>query len=324
MKAAVISVPGPPEVLKIEERPQPHFGETDVLIRVKAAGLNRADLIQREGHYPAPAGAAPDIPGLEVAGVIESLGAKAKRWKSGEAVCALLPGGGYAEYVSINGAHCLPMPAGWSWTDAAALPEAVFTVWHNVFQRGKLTAGENFLVHGGSSGIGLAAIQLAHLRGAQAYATAGTDRKCRACQKAGAKRAINYRHEDFEVSLKAEGIDLILDMVGGDYAPKNLRLLRPEGRLVFINSMKGARADFDLREIMARRLTVTGSTLRSRDAAFKSALTGDVERHVWSLMETGKFLANVFKVFPLEDVVEAHRLMESSDHIGKIVLSVGA
>jgi NADPH:quinone reductase len=322
MKAAVISVPGPPDVFQIEERPQPVVGETDVLIRVKAAGVNRADLFQRQGHYPPPPGASVDIPGLEVAGVIETVGANVRQWRIGEAVCALLPGGGYAEQVSVNGGHCLPVPQGLSFAEAATLPEAVFTVWHNVFQRGRLTPGERFLVHGGSSGIGLAAIQLAHLTGTRAFATAGNEEKCRACEKAGAELAINYRDSDFETALKPDGMDVILDMVGGDYVPKNLRLLRPDGRLVFINSVNGAQAGFNVLDIMARRLTITGSTLRSRETAFKSALAADVERYVWPLIEEGTFRTNVFKVFRLDEAAEAHRLMESSRHIGKIALTI--
>jgi putative PIG3 family NAD(P)H quinone oxidoreductase len=322
MKAAVISAPGPPDVFRIEERPQPVLGEANVLIRVKAAGVNRADLIQREGHYPPPPGASVDIPGLEVAGVIESIGVNVQRWKVGEAVCALLPGGGYAEHVAVNSGHCLPVPRGLSFVEAATLPEAVFTVWHNVFQRGRLGPGERFLVHGGSSGIGLAAIQLAHLRGSLAFATAGNKEKCRACEKAGAKLAVNYRNEDFETVLKPDGLDVILDMVGGDYVAKNLRLLRPDGRLVFISAMDGTQAEFNVLDIMVRRLTITGSTLRSRETTFKSALAADVEQYVWPLIEDGKFRANVFKVFRLEEAAEAHRLMESSRHIGKIVLAV--
>jgi putative PIG3 family NAD(P)H quinone oxidoreductase len=322
MKAAVISVPGPPEVLQIEERPLPAIGDEDVLIRVKAAGVNRADVIQREGHYPPPPGVPADVPGLEIAGIVESAGAKTKRWKIDDAVCALLPGGGYAERVSVDAGHCLPVPRGWSFVDAAALPEAVFTVWHNVFQRGRLGPGEHFLVHGGTSGIGLAAIQLAHLNGARAFATAGSDEKCQACVDAGAERAINYREEDFEAALQSEGVDVILDMVGGDYVPKNLRLLRPDGRLVFIHCIKGAKADFDVRNIMMHRLTITGSTLRSRKPDFKRALAAEIERHVWPLTEGGRFRANVFASFRLDEAAEAHRLMESSRHIGKIVLTV--
>ena len=322
MKAVVIAHPGAPDVLKLEERPLPALEHSQVLIRVKAAGLNRADIIQREGKYPAPAGVSPDIPGLEVAGTIEGIGAAVHRWKVGDAVCALLAGGGYAEYVAVDAGHCLPVPAAWSFTDAAALPEATFTVWHNVFQRGRLQSGERFLVHGGTSGIGLAALQLAALRGAHAFATAGSDDKCRACEKAGAERAINYRSEDFEAVLKAEGIDVILDMIGGDYISKNIKLLRPEGRLVFINAMKGSKSEFNAQLIMSRRLTITGSTLRSREAEFKTALAAEVEKEVWPLVASRRFSANVFKVFPLSEAPEAHRLMESSQHIGKIVLEL--
>ena len=322
MKAVVISRPGPPDVLRIEDRPKPVPKATEVLIGVKAAGLNRADLIQRAGRYPAPADTPADIPGLEVAGVIDEVGAEVRRWRIGDAVCALLAGGGYAEYVAVNAGQCLPVPGGWSFTEAATLPEAVFTVWHNVFQRGGLKSGERFLVHGGSSGIGLAAIQLVRAREARAFATAGSDEKCRACELAGAERAINYRSEDFETLLKAEGLDVILDMVGGDYVAKNLRLLRPEGRLVFINAMHGARGEFNAQDIMARRITITGSTLRSRSSAFKSALAVEVEHHVWPLIEAGKFRANVFAAFRPAEAAEAHALMESSRHIGKIVLVV--
>lgn len=322
MKAVVISQPGPPDVLQLVERPTPSIGENEVLLHVKAAGVNRADLIQREGRYPAPPGVAPDILGLEVAGEVAACGSAVKRWKPGDAVCALLAGGGYADRLCVDAAHCLPIPTGWSFVDAAALPEALFTVWSNVFQRGRLQPGENFLVHGGSSGIGMAALQLAHAFGAQAFATAGSDEKCRACVAAGAERAINYRNEDFEIAFKDTGIDVILDMVGGDYVPKNLRLLRSEGRLVFINAMKGGKAELNAQQVMSRRLTITGSTLRSRESAFKAALAADVERNIWPVIDAGKFRANVFKTFPLTHAADAHRLMESSAHIGKIVLTM--
>ena len=322
MKAVVISQPGPPEVLQWQERPAPACEPENVLIQVHAAGVNRADLIQREGRYPAPAGVPGDIPGLEVAGEIVDVGRDATRWKRGDRVCALLAGGGYAEFAAVNASHCLPVPHGLSYTDAAALPEAAFTVWHNVFQRGRLEAGERLLVHGGSSGIGMAAIQLARARGARVFATAGTDAKCRACERAGAGRAINYRTEDFGDALESEGVDVILDMVGGDYTPRNLKLLRSDGRLVFINAMKGSRAEFNAHDIMSRRLTITGSTLRSRDARFKTALAAEVEQHVWPLAASGEFRASVYNVFPLQDAAEAHRLMSSSEHIGKIVLEV--
>ena len=320
MKAAVISQPGPPDVLTLAERPNPPCGPGDVLIRVKAAGVNRADVMQREGRYPAPAHVAPDIPGLEVAGVIKECGSAVQRWKVGDAVCALLAGGGYAEFAAAEAGHCLPVPRGWSFTDAAALPEALFTVWTNVFQRGRLQPGERLLVHGGSSGVGMAAIQLARVFGAKTWATAGSEEKCRACETAGVERGINYQREDFEGALKPEGVDVILDMVGGGYTEKNLRLLRPEGRLVFINAMHGGQAEFRVQDVMARRLTITGSTLRSRESAFKTALAAEVEKHVWPVLAAGKFRANVFQVFPLAEAAAAHRLLESSRHIGKIVL----
>lgn len=323
MKAMVISQPGPAEVLTLAERLLPSFVDGDVLIRIKAAGLNRADVSQREGRYPAPVHVAVDIPGLEVAGVIEKCGPGVLRWKVGDAVCALLAGGGYAEFAAVDAGHCLPVPRGLSFTDAAALPEVLFTVWNNVFQRGRLQAGERLLVHGGSSGIGMATLQLAKAFGARAWATAGSDEKCRACEAAGAERGINYQHEDFEAVLKDEGVDVVFDMVGGNYVAKNLRLLRPEGRLVFINAVKGAKAEFSIRDMMARRLTITGSSLRTRESAFKTALAAEVERHVWPLIEAGRFRANVFRVFPLADAGAAHRLMESSQHIGKIVLKCG-
>jgi NADPH2:quinone reductase len=322
MKAVKITQPGPPDVLVLGECPQPTPSDSEVLIRVHAAGVNRADVLQRKGHYPPPANVAVDIPGLEVAGVIAACGAAVGRWKVGDAVCALLAGGGYAQFAAVEAGHCLPLPRGWSFTDAAALPEAVFTVWSNVFQRGRLQAGERFLVHGGSSGIGLAAIQLASARGARTFATASSTEKCRACEEAGAERAINYRAEDFEAVLKNEGVDVILDMVGGSYVAKNLRVLRPDGRLVFIAAMEGAEAEFNVLQVMTRRLTITGSTLRSRDRAFKTALAAEVEREVWPLLAAGKFQAKVFKVFRMEDAAAAHRLMESSQHIGKIVLAI--
>jgi putative PIG3 family NAD(P)H quinone oxidoreductase len=320
MKAVVISQPGGPDVLSLVERPEPPCGAQDVLIRVKAAGVNRADVAQRQGHYPAPAGAPPDIPGLEVSGVVERCGTAVVRWKPGDAVCALLPGGGYAERVTADARHCLPVPAGLDFADAAALPEAVFTVWSNVFQRGRLLAGETFLVHGGTSGVGLAAIQLARLFGARVFATAGSEEKCRACETAGAERGINYKTEDFERALEAAGVDVILDMVGGDYVAKNLNLLRPEGRLVFINTIKGAAPKVNLMQVMSRRLTITGSTLRSRESEFKAALAAEIENRLWPLLPARKFRAHVFRTYPFAEAAAAHRLMESSRHIGKIVL----
>jgi putative PIG3 family NAD(P)H quinone oxidoreductase len=322
MKAVVISHPGPAEVLEVHERPAPAPAETEVLVRVKAAGINRADVVQRKGHYPAPAGVSQEIPGLEISGVVENCGAAVTRWKNGDAVCALLAGGGYAEYVTVDARHCLPIPAGVSFSDAAALPEAIFTVWSNVFQRGRLRRGETFLVHGGSSGIGMVAIQLAAAFGARVFATAGNAKKCHACEAAGAERCVNYREADFEAELKNVGVDVILDMVGGEYFAKNLKLLRPEGRLVFINAMKGAKTEINLLQVMAQRLTITGSTLRSREPEFKAALANEIETHVWPLLAAGKFRANVFRTFPFADAASAHRLMEASEHIGKLVLEI--
>ncbi len=324
MKAVVITRPGPPEVLQLVEHAKPEPGESEILIRVHAAGINRADILQREGRYPAPAHVSAAIPGLEIAGVVEGCGTAVLRWQKGDAVAALLAGGGYAEYVTVDAGHCFPVPSGWSFTDAAALPEALCTVWSNVMQRGRLQPDEHFLVHGGSSGIGLAAIQLARARGARVFATAGSAEKCHACEQAGAERAINYRTDDFETALKEHGIDVILDMVGGDYVAKNLNLLNPDGRLVVIAARQGAKSDFDVLQLMTRRLSITGSTLRARDRAFKASLVADVEREVGPLLATRKFSPNVFQTFPLKDAPAAHRLMESSGHIGKIVLTVAA
>lgn len=322
MKAVVISRPGGPEILALQDRPAPQPKGGEVLIRVKAAGVNRPDVAQRKGHYPAPAGAPPDIPGLEVAGIVEGCGPEVTRWKAGDVVCALISGGGYAGYAVAPEGSCLPLPGGWSFAQAASMPETVFTVWHNVFQRGRLKKGEHFLVHGGSSGIGTTAIQLARAFGAKVFATAGTAEKCAACSDLGADRCINYRQEDFETVLKAEGVDVILDMVGGDYTAKGLRLLNVEGRMVFINAMKGATAEVNIVDIMRKRLTITGSTLRNRDTAFKSALAREVEQQVWPLLAKGQFRPVIYKTFALAEAADAHRLMESSEHIGKIVLLV--
>ncbi len=293
-----------------------------VLIKVKAAGINRPDVAQRKGNYPPPAGAPVDIPGLEVAGIIEACGDEVQRWQLGDAVCALLPGGGYAEYAVVDARHCLPVPSGWSFEEAASLPETVFTVWHNVFQRGKLQPGESLLVHGGSSGIGITAIQLAKAWGARVFATAGSPEKCAACEALGAERCINYKTEDFEEILKTEGVDVVLDMVGGNYIPKNLNLLKPDGQLVFINAMQGAKGEFNVMQVMQKRLSISGSTLRPRDAEFKALLTADIEKHVWPLLEAGKFRPVIYQTFSLQEAAQAHALMESSEHIGKIVLSI--
>lgn len=320
MKAIVIIRPGLPDVLQIAERPVPQPSAEQVVIKVMAAGVNRPDIAQRKGNYPPPPGASADIPGLEVAGIIEQCGELVKRWKPGDAVCALITGGGYAEYAVAYAEHCLPIPQNWSFAEAASLPETVFTVWHNVFQRGRLQRDEHLLVHGGSSGIGITAIQLANAFGAKVFATAGTFEKCQACISLGANKCINYKIEDFEEAFKAEGADVILDMIGGDYIQKNIRLLKPDGRLVFINAMKGADAILNVSEIMRRRLTITGSTLRSRDAFFKAQLAAEVEKHVWPLIKNKKFKPVIYKEFPLAEASSAHILMGTSEHIGKIVL----
>jgi NADPH2:quinone reductase len=320
MRAIIITHPGPPDVLKFQERPKPSPSADEVLIAVKAAGVNAPDIFQRKGKYPAPGWVAADIPGLEVAGVVEQCANAVRRWKPGDRVCALIAGGGYAEYATAPEEHCLPVPEGWSFTQAASLPETVFTVWHNVFQRGCLKAGEHLLVHGGSSGIGVTAIQLAKAWGAKVSITAGSEEKCKACSELGADRSIHYKKEDFEQVLKEEGVDVILDMVGGDYIPKNLRLLKEDGRLVFINAMRGGNSEWNALDIMRRRLTITGSTLRSRDAAFKASLAQAVRERVWPMLAPGEFKPVVFKTFPLANASEAHELMESSSHIGKIIL----
>ena len=322
MKAIIITEPGSPEVLQLKEMPVPVCRENQVLIRIKAAGVNRPDVAQRQGKYPPPPGAPTDIPGLEVAGIIEDLGESVSRWKKGDKVCALLAGGGYAEFANVNEGQCLPVPEGLNFTEAASLPETIFTVWHNVFQRGRLKAGENFLVHGGSSGIGITAIQLAKAFGATVFTTAGSEEKCSKCIELGAEKCVNYKNQDFEKELAQKGIDVILDMIGGDYVAKDIRILRPEGRMIFINAMKGNIIEMNIRDIMQKRLTITGSTLRNREASFKSALATEIEKLVWPVIESGKFKPVIYKTFPLEEASAAHRLMESSEHIGKIVLEI--
>ena len=320
MKAIVITEPGAPEVLALEERPIPQPAAGQVLIKVKAAGINRPDVAQRKGVYPPPPGASKDVPGLEVAGIVEQCGAFVNRWKPGDKVVALLTGGGYAKYAVADAGCCLPVPAHWSFVEASSLPETIFTVWHNVFERGRLQKGENFLVHGGSSGIGITAIQLAHAFGANVFATAGSEEKCKVCLSLGADVCINYHKEDFEEALTGKGADVILDMIGGDYTAKNIKLLKTEGRLVFINAMKGAEVGFNVSDIMRRRLTITGSMLRSREPAFKARLAAEIEKYVWPLLENKKFKPVIYRTFPLAEAFLAHTLMESSEHIGKIVL----
>jgi len=322
MNAITIQKPGGPEVLHPQQAPRPMPAAGQVLVRVHAAGVNRPDVLMRQGKYAGSGDVTGLVPGLEIAGIIEEIGPDTARWQPGDAVCALLAAGGYAEYAVVDARHCLPVPAGLSMVEAAALPETLFTVWHNVFQRGHLQPGETLLVHGGSSGIGTTAIQLARALGSRVATTAGDEAKCQACRDLGAEWAINYKADDFEQALKEVGIDVILDMIGGDYVPKNLRLLRDDGRLVFINAMQGAKAEFNALEVMSRRLTITGSTLRPRSADFKAALAAEVEKHVWPLIAPGKFRPIIDRTFPLAEAAAAHQRMESSAHIGKIVLTV--
>lgn len=323
MKAVVITIPGGPEVLQWQDSPTPKPGTEEVLIEVKAAGLNRADVSQRKGNYPPPPGVPAAIPGLEVAGVVVKCGEHVTEWKTGDQVCALLAGGGYAEYVAVPEGQCLPVPDGWSYAEAATIPETVCTVWHNVFQLGRLQQGETLLVHGGSSGIGITAIQIAKAMGAKVFVTVGSDEKGEACLQLGADKYINYKTQDFEKELSMDGVDVILDMVGGAYLPKNINLLHPEGRLVYINSMDRSKAELNISAVMQKRLTITGSTLRGREYAFKKALIAAVYQHVYPLIAAGKYKPVIYKTFPLPQAAEAHRLMESSEHIGKIILVKG-
>jgi NADPH:quinone reductase len=327
MTAIGIKSPGGPEVLAPEERPVPVPGPSELLVRVKAAGVNRPDVMQRKGQYPPPPGA-PDIPGLEIAGEIVALGDKVTRWKIGDRICALVSGGGYAEYCLTDEATALTIPKGFSFVEAAALPETFMTVWHNVFERGALKAGETLLVHGGSSGIGTTAIMLAKAFGAKVIATAGSPEKCEACRKLGADVAIDYNKEDFVAVTKEatdkKGVELILDMIGGDYVDRNFEAAAVEGRIVQIATQKGPKVTIDLRRLMLKRLTHTGSTLRARPVADKAAIARAVEAKVWPLLESGKVRPVIDSTFPLAKASEAHARMETSLHIGKIMLEVAA
>ena len=323
MRAIEITKAGGPEVLKPCTRPVPTPAAGQVVIKVAYAGVNRPDALQRAGAYAPPPGAS-DLPGLEAAGEIVALGEGATGWAIGDQVCALLPGGGYAEYVATPAAHCLPVPEGMDLREAACLPETFYTVFSNVFQRGGLKAGEVFLVHGGSSGIGTTAIQLAKAMGARVFATAGSDKKCAACVTLGAERAINYRSEDFVEVMKAEGgADVILDMVGGDYIPRNIKALAMEGRLVQIAFLGGAVAELNFAQVMMRRLTITGSTLRPQSDLAKARIAEALRADVWPLLDAGKIAPVMDSEFAFEDAAKAHAHMESSTHIGKIVLKVG-
>ncbi len=318
---------GGPEVLTLAEGPVPRPGTGEVLIRVAAAGMNRGDILQRTGNYPPPPGASPVL-GLEVSGTIAAVGENVGDWREGQEVCALVAGGGYAEYCAAPAPQCLPVPRGLGLVEAAALPETFLTVWTNVFERGRLISGESFLVHGGSSGIGTTAIQLARAFGVRVFATAGSVDKCAACQQLGAERAINYRREDFVSVVKqatgGSGVDVILDMIGGSYAERNQQALAIEGRLVQIGIMEDSKITLDLLQMMVRRQTITGSTLRARSVADKAAIARLVQERAWPLIEAGSVRTVIDRTFPLAEVAAAHRLMESSQHIGKILLTVEA
>jgi len=326
MTCIEITEPGGPDVLATTTRPVPTPGPGDVLIRIQAAGVNRPDCIQRLGHYAPPEGVT-DIPGLEVAGEIAALGADVTGLSVGERVCALVAGGGYAEYVAAPALHVLPVPANLSIIEAAALPETFMTVWTNVFERAALNAGETFLVHGGSSGIGTTAIQLAATLGARVMTTAGSAEKCQACLDLGAERAVNYREEDFVDVAKdfgKSGIDVILDMVGGDYIQRNIKAAAPDGRIVNIAFLQGAKVEVNFMPLMLKRLTLTGSTLRSQSIARKADIVRQLKTTVWPLLEAGRIKPVIFETLPLRDAAAAHTLMESSRHIGKIMLHVDA
>lgn len=324
MLAIEIERPGGPEVLRAAERPMPDLGDGEVLVRVEAAGVNRPDLMQRLGKYPPPPGAS-DVLGLEIAGTVTDVRGDA-RWRPGDRVCALVAGGGYAEYCAVPAPQCLPIPDGMDSVTAAAIPEAYFTVWANLFQRGKLQAGERVLVHGGTSGIGSTTVQLAHASGAVVIATAGTDEKCDACLKLGADHAINYRVRDFVEAVKeitgGEGVDVVLDIIGGDYLPRNLECLRMDGRLLQIGLIGGSKAQIYLPAIMQRRLTLTGSLLRPRSVQEKGAIARELEEKVWPLLARGEARPIVHATFPLRDAAAAHRLLESGEVVGKVVLTL--
>ncbi len=322
MRAIEISEPGGPEVLRLTERPIPEPRHGEIVIKVAFAGVNRPDALQRAGSYKPPASAS-DLPGLEAAGEIAAIGDGVTGWSLGDQVCALLPGGGYAEYVSAPAAHALPVPKGMGLREAACLPETFFTVWSNVFQRGGLQAGEVFLVHGGSSGIGTTAIQLASVFGARVFATAGSAEKCEVCSNLGAERAINYRDEDYvEVLRDVGGADLILDMVGGSYLPRNVKALKDDGRLVQIAFLQGPKVELNFAHLMMRRLTITGSTLRPQSDAAKARIAEALLANVWPLLDAGRVAPVMDQEFALEDAAKAHERMEGGEHIGKIVLRV--
>jgi NADPH:quinone reductase len=325
MTVIEIAAPGGPEQLKTAVRPIPQPGEGEVLVRVEAAGVNRPDVMQRQGRYPPPPGAS-DLPGMEIAGEIVALGPKVSSLSVGDKIASLLPGGGYAAYAVAAAPLCMPIPAGLSMVEAAAIPETYMTVWTNLFERGGCKSGDIVLVHGGTSGIGTTAIQLAKAWGARVYATAGTEKKARACEALGAVRGIDYKTEDFVEVMRAEtqgqGVDITLDMVAGSYVQRNLDIAAVEGRIVTISLLGGSRAEINMGMVLIKRLTLTGSTLRSRTVAQKAAVADAVRKNVWPLLAAGKVRPVIFATFPLAEASEAHRLMETSNHIGKIVLTI--
>jgi len=325
MTVIEISTPGGPEVLTPVTRAMPAIGAGDVLIRVDASGVNRPDLMQRLGKYPPPPGA-PDVPGMEVAGVVAAVGSAVDRWRAGDRVMALVAGGGYAEYCAAPAPQCLPIPRGLSVEEAAGMPETYFTVWTNVFERARLQGGESILIHGGASGIGTTAIQMSRAFGARVFATAGSPDKCAACERLGAERAIDYRRQDFVEAVKeltrGRGVDVILDMVGGDYVARNLELLAMDGRLVQIAFLRGAQAEINLTPLMRKRITFTGSTLRPRTVEQKGAIARALEEHVWPLVERGEVRPVIHATFPLRDASLAHAALEAGDHVGKIILTM--
>ena len=322
MTVIEITGAGGPEVLQVKQRPIPIPRQGEVLIKLAYAGINRPDVLQRSGSYNPPKGAS-DLPGLEGAGIISAIGSGVFEWKVGDEVCALLPGGGYAEYAVTPSTHCLPVPKGLSLKEAACLPETFFTVYSNVFQRGGLKAGEKFLVHGGSSGIGTTAIQMAHLFGARVFATAGSEKKCQVCKDLGAERVINYHNEIFEDVLQVYGgVDVILDMVGGTYIQRNLKSLADDGRLVQIAFLESAKADLNLVQMMTRRLSITGSTLRPQNDLVKQRIAEGLQKHIWPHLASGRIAPIMDSEFPLAEAARAHTRMETSEHIGKIVLKI--
>ncbi|MFT4205013.1 MAG: NAD(P)H-quinone oxidoreductase [Chitinophagaceae bacterium] len=323
MKANVIVERPEGNTLEWKDYADPTIGGDEILIDVKAAGINRADVFQRKGHYPAPAGVPPDIPGLEVSGIVEACGENVTMWKPGDKVCALLAGGGYAEKVKVQEGQCLPIPPNLSFVEAASLPETVFTVWSNVFQRCHLHKGETFLVHGGTSGIGITAIQLVKLWNCRVFTTVGSKEKVDACLALGADKVVNYKDQDFEQEIGKDQVDVILDMVGGDYFGKNINLLKPEGRLVYINASNGNKVELNIGKLMQKRLYITGSTLRPREYAFKKSLTEEIRQQVWPLVEKGSFKPVIYKTVPISEALTAQQIMEGGSHIGKIVLENG-